>query len=148
MRKLEKIIDSIKPRKVISVGDVISRSILKSGLPLDVYIVDNRSMRKPVKEKEMDANVRKVLHLVNPPGAISKDSWRIIDEAINSDDLVKILVEGEEDLLTIVATILAPINSIVVYGQPNEGIVVIKVTREAKEKMYEILNKMIYKPEN
>lgn len=146
IKKLKEIVASTKPKKVISVGDVISRSILESGLPLDIFIVDNKSMRKPIEE--INVTVNKVLYIINPPGTLSKDSWRIINEAINSNGLIKILVEGEEDLLTVVATILAPINSIVVYGQPDEGIVVIKVTREAKERMYEILNKMIYESEN
>jgi len=146
MSKLSELIESVKPKKIISIGDIVSRNILERNLPLNVFIVDNRSMRELIEP--IDASVSKVLHLINPAGAISGDSWRIIDEAINSEGLVKVLVEGEEDLLTIVAALLAPVNSMVVYGQPNEGIVVINVTEEVKKEMREIINKMIYEPEN
>ncbi|MBS7634166.1 GTP-dependent dephospho-CoA kinase family protein [Candidatus Bathyarchaeota archaeon] len=146
MSRLGELIDLVKPREIISIGDIVSRSILEKSLPLNIFIVDNKSMRELIEP--INANVSKVLHLINPAGTISRDSWRIIDEAINSEGLVKVLVEGEEDLLTIVAALLAPVNSMVVYGQPNEGIVVINVTEEIKKEMREIINKMIYEPEN
>ncbi|MBS7648640.1 GTP-dependent dephospho-CoA kinase family protein, partial [Candidatus Bathyarchaeota archaeon] len=78
---------------------------------------------------------------------ITEDSWQVIGEAIKSKDSVGILVDGEEDLLAIVAVLLAPENSFVVYGQPGEGIVVIKVNEDSKRKMHEILSRMEYKPE-
>lgn len=146
MSKLSELIEFVKPKKIISIGDIVSKNILERNLPLNVFIVDNRSMRELIEP--VNASVSKVLHLINPAGAISGDSWRIIDEAINSEGLVKVLVEGEEDLLTIVAALLAPANSMVVYGQPNEGIVVINVTEEVKKEMREIINKMVYEPEN
>jgi len=52
------------------------------------------------------------------------------------------LVEGEEDLLTIVAVLCAPENSLVVYGQPHEGIVVVKVTEKTRETMRHIVDAM------
>jgi uncharacterized protein (UPF0218 family) len=146
MSKLSELIELFKPKKIISIGDVVSRNILEKSLPLNIFIVDNKSMRELIEP--VNAGVSKVLHLINPAGAISRDSWRIIDEAINSEGLVKVLVEGEEDLLTIVAVLLAPVNSMVIYGQPNEGIVVINVTEKVKKEMREIIDEMIYEPEN
>ncbi len=146
MSKFGELIDLVKPKKIISIGDIVSRNILEKGFPLNIFIVDNKSMRELIEP--INASVNKVLRLINPAGTISGDSWRVIDEAINSEGLVKVLVEGEEDLLTIVAALLAPVNSLVVYGQPNEGIVVINVTEEIKKEMREIINEMIYEPEN
>lgn len=146
VRELEALLGSIRPVKVISVGDVVSGNILKRGLPLDVFIVDNKSMRKPIEPLKFRAD--KTLRLTNPAGTISDGSWRIIGEAINSGGLVKVLVDGEEDLLTLVAVMMAPENSIVVYGQPDEGIVVIRVTEEAKSRIRKIIDRMEYKPES
>jgi len=146
MYKLKKMMDSTKPKKIISVGDVVSRRMLEKKLPLNIFIVDNRSMREATEPLPFKAD--KTLKLINPAGTITEDSWRIIDEAINSEGLVRVLVDGEEDLLTIVAVLLAPENSMVVYGQPNKGIVVINVTEEIKRKMREIISRMKYKPEN
>jgi len=146
MCKLEEMVNSIKPKKVISVGDVVSRSMLERKLPLNVFIIDNKSMRKNIEPLPFKAD--KTLKLVNPAGTIMKEAWQIIDEAINSEGLVKVVVDGEEDLLTIVAVLLAPENSIVVYGQPDKGVVVINVTKEIKRKMYKIVSRMRYKSEN
>ncbi|MDI6805914.1 MAG: DUF359 domain-containing protein, partial [Candidatus Bathyarchaeia archaeon] len=52
------------------------------------------------------------------------------------------IVDGEEDLLTLIAVLYAPQNSFVVYGQPYEGIVVVKVTPEKKAEVSEILKTM------
>lgn len=146
VKELEVLLRSIRPTKVISVGDVVSGNMLEGGLPLDVLIVDNKSMRKSIEPLKFRAD--KTVWLTNPAGTISDDSWRIIGEAINSEGLVKVLVDGEEDLLTLVAVMMAPENSIVVYGQPDEGIVVIKVTEEAKSKIRKIIDRMEYKPES
>ncbi|MEM1550928.1 MAG: GTP-dependent dephospho-CoA kinase family protein, partial [Candidatus Bathyarchaeia archaeon] len=123
----------------------VSKSLLEGGLKVDVFIIDNRAMRKPIEPVNYRAD--KTLYLSNPAGAITDDSWQIIREAINSNGLVKVLVDGEEDLLTIVAVLLAPENSIVMYGQPGEGVVVINVNRESKEKVHEVIRRMEYKPD-
>ena len=145
INKLGKIMKSIKPKKIISVGDVISKSMLEKRFPLNIFIVDNKSMRKVMEPLSFKAD--KTLKLVNPAGTITEESWRIIGEAINSKGLVRVLVDGEEDLLTIVAVLLAPENSMVVYGQPNKGVVVINVNKEIKRKMHDIISRMKYKPE-
>jgi uncharacterized protein (UPF0218 family) len=38
--------------------------------------------------------------------------------------------------------IQAPANSLVIYGQPHEGIVAIKVTAQTKKKMQKIIDAM------
>jgi len=146
VEKLRELIDSIKPEKIISIGDVVSESMLRNGLKVDVFIVDNRSMRKP--REPLHFKVDKILTLTNPAGTINSEAWHVIGEAINSMGLVKVLVDGEEDLLTMVAVLLAPENSIVVYGQPGEGAVVIKVDEKSKKRISEILDRMERKPEN
>ncbi len=146
MKKLKKIIRSTKPRKIISIGDVVSKNMLERKIPLNVFIVDNRTMRKQVEPVLFKAD--ETLRLVNPAGTIKENSWRIIGEAINSDGLVRVLVDGEEDLLTIVTVLLAPEGSLVIYGQPGEGVVVINVNGETKRKMRDIISKMQYKSEN
>ncbi|MEM1586534.1 MAG: GTP-dependent dephospho-CoA kinase family protein [Candidatus Bathyarchaeia archaeon] len=145
LEAISKIIKDNKPSKIIAVGDIISRSLLEGGLRVDVFIVDNRSMRKPIEPINYGAN--KILRLSNPAGTITKASWQVIREAINSNGPAEVLVDGEEDLLTIVAVLLAPDNSIVMYGQPGEGAVIINVNKKAKEKMYEIIGRMEYKPD-
>jgi len=53
-----------------------------------------------------------------------------------------VIVDGEEDLLTLVTVLSAPDDALVVYGQPHKGIVVVKVTKETREKMHRIMDAM------
>ena len=52
------------------------------------------------------------------------------------------VVDGEEDLLTIVAVLLAPYGSMVMYGQPKQGVVVLEVKEEVKKRFREIIGRM------
>jgi len=54
----------------------------------------------------------------------------------------QIFVDGEEDLAVLPAMILAPDASIIIYGQPDEGIVLIKVDEEMRNRAKDILKKM------
>ena len=55
---------------------------------------------------------------------------------------VKVQVEGEEDLFTPLAVALAPDKSLVVYGQPNQGLVAVTVNRETRRKVQLVLDAM------
>ena len=50
-----------------------------------------------------------------------------------------VIVDGEEDLLALVAISVAPDGSLVVYGQPNEGLVLVPVTSQKKKEIADIL---------
>ena len=52
-----------------------------------------------------------------------------------------IKVKGEEDLLALPAILLAPLHSIMLYGQMDMGIVMVEVTEEKKKEVMEILKK-------
>jgi hypothetical protein len=54
----------------------------------------------------------------------------------------RIIVEGEEDLAVIPLICLLPENSLVVYGQPDEGVVAIRVTEDKKILIHDILGRM------
>jgi len=140
MKALKELIEKEKPSKVISVGDTVSDSMTRHGISLQVLIVDNKVMRKPVQPIAVDTD--QTLHLKNPPGTLTEEAWIVIREALRGKRRTKVLVDGEEDLLTLVAVLCAPENSLVVYGQPHEGIVVIKVTERARETMRRIVDAM------
>jgi uncharacterized protein (UPF0218 family) len=140
MKKLKAIIKKDKPSRVISVGDIVSQHMLDFGLPLDVLIVDNKTMRKAINPIVVD--VDQTLYAKNPSGTITEDAWNIIRDAIGYEGRTKVMIDGEEDLLTVVAVLYAPEDALVVYGQPNVGIVAVKVTEERKENMRRIVDLM------
>ena len=51
-------------------------------------------------------------------------------------------VDGEEDLATLPAILVAPKGASVVYGQPGEGMVLVQVDREATERARDLLTRM------
>jgi len=140
MERLKEIIDDEKPSAVISVGDIVSRHMIEHGLVLNVLIVDNKTMRKQIQPIIVD--VDQTLFAKNPPGTISDEAWAAIKSAVEHEGRIKVMIDGEEDLLTIVTVLSAPEGALVVYGQPHKGIVVVKVTKEQKEKMRRIVDAM------
>lgn len=130
MKRLSNVIDREKPAKILAIGDTVTLSMAKHGVSADVYVVDNKVMRKPISPVSLETG--DVVHVRNPPGTITPEAWEAIQKAAKQSSIIKIVVEGEEDLLTLPAIIHAPEGSIVVYGQPNVGIVLVRVTARKK----------------
>jgi uncharacterized protein (UPF0218 family) len=86
--------------------------------------------------------VEKTVYVDNPQGTITQEAIYAVKEALEGDEHTHIVVRGEEDLLTLIAVLYAPENAFVVYGQPNFGIVVVKVTSQKKAQAQEFLNAM------
>jgi len=140
MGKMERIVKREKPPKIISVGDIVSRNLHEYQIVPQLSITDNKHMRRKIKPRVFTG--KNAVYVKNPKGTITNEAITAIREAMESDEYSHIIVDGEEDLLTIVAVLYAPENALVVYGQPFEGIVVIKVTREKKDSVMEILKAM------
>jgi len=134
-----------KPPLVILVGDFCVNDALKSGFIADIAIIDRINLRKPYEE--ISIHNAKVIKIKNPPAVITVKSWKQIRKAIKQQQRSKkkplvLMVEGEEDLLVLPAVIEAPEGSFVVYGQPYEGIVLIKVTANTKFKCMKFIERM------
>jgi uncharacterized protein (UPF0218 family) len=127
------------PPKVVLVGDTISRHAMEAGIHADLVIVDNKEMRR--SSMPVSLGTRKKVGLINPQGTIAANSWDIISRALESEDCA-VVVEGEEDLLVLVAVSVAPIRSLVIYGQPNAGIVLVRTSVEKKHEVAQVLAQM------
>lgn len=140
LKRLKELVDKERPLTIISVGDIVSRNMIEHGISPNLLIVDNKVMRKPVQPIKVDTD--QTYQADNPPGTITDEAWTAIRRAIEQKGRTKVMIKGEEDLLTVVTVLSAPLDSLVVYGQPHVGIVVVKVTEETKERMQRILNAM------
>jgi uncharacterized protein (UPF0218 family) len=138
-KQISQLIALRKPPRVVFVGDAVSRNATAKGLRRDVMIIDNKEMR--VQTKPLEAAVRRTFRVRNEPGTISSNAWAAVDEAVRSGNAVMI-VDGEEDLLTLVAMAVAPLGSFVIYGQPGEGVVLVEVDGEARKKAHSFLEGM------
>ena len=132
---------------VIAVGDATSQLLLNMGLIPFLYIIDGQEKRQkrstplPVGQEEIEICTE--IRVKNNAGEISDESFDLIKYIF--DDLktpIRLVVEGEEDLLVLPVCLFAPQNSVVMYGQPNEGLVIAEITDEVREKVQKIVNQM------
>ena len=138
----ENIIKEISPESVlITVGDRTTENMLQLGLKPQIQIIDGLEKRNRRVVPTDDA-VNTNLSCRNPPGEITEGSIQVIQKAFSSEPPVRITVDGEEDLLVLPVCIFAPENSVVMYGQPNEGLVIVHITPEIRAKVQKILDAM------
>lgn len=113
--------------KVIVVGDETYKNIQKVGIEPSLAIIDLKTKREEIK-----GDIKDAVRVKNPKGMITAELWDVIRESI--DDGKIIVVEGEEDLAVLPCVLEADWDDVVLYGQPDEGIVFINITEEVKEK--------------
>jgi len=138
-RVLKEVIAREHPTKIILVGDTISRNAAQTGIRADVMILDN--LEKRTKASKWAFRPKKIIKASNMAGRIEAQARKVVEQAIHGEgDLVEI--EGEEDLLALVAVLSAPEGSLVVYGQPGEGIVLVRVSQAKKTETQRLLDQM------
>ena len=138
----ENIIKKISAESIIiTVGDRTTENMLQFGLRPQIQIIDGLEKRNQCVVPT-DDTVNTNLSCRNPPGEITDESIQVIQKAFSCESPVRITVDGEEDLLVIPVCIHAPENSIVMYGQPNEGFVIVTITPEIRAKVQKILDVM------
>ena len=138
----ENIIKKISAESIIiTVGDRTTENMLQLGLKPQIQIIDGLEKRNQ-RIVPADDIVNTKLSCKNPPGGITEESIQVIQKAFSCEPPVRITVDGEEDLLVIPVCIHAPENSVVMYGQPNEGLVIVQVTPEIRAKVQKILDAM------
>jgi len=120
-------------RPLMTVGDMVSFTLLDNGLEPDLVVYDLQTERRPYtslmakleKMNGVDARVK------NPAGQITTELVREIALALERNVPTKLLVEGEEDLAALACVAMAPPGSCLVYGVPGKGMALIRVDEEA-----------------
>ena len=125
---------------VISVGDRTTEKMINFGLIPSLQIIDGQEKR----EKREPPTLKNATELIveNPAAEITPQSVSIIKKAFTLKPPVRLFVVGEEDLLVLPVCIHAPENSVVLYGQPNEGLVIVNITTEIRNKAQTLLDLM------
>ena len=139
MSALSRTISQTRPRRITAVGDVVSRETLVAGIDVNLRILDYISMRRPTAAFKL--KVKKTYHVKNPAGAISLEAWETIKRAMKDEEAL-IVVEGEEDLLALPCIAESPDDSLVLYGQPSKGLVVVETNPKVKSEASLIMNRM------
>lgn len=147
-KAIDEAIRASKGKLIIAVGDVTTKAFLDAGRVPDVSIIDGRVGRRPYKEsRSIMAQLRKGVpfeanrQIKSGPGYISRSAIEAIRRRI---PLIEI--RGEEDLLVLPAVIHAPLDAMVYYGQPDEGMVEVVVTPEIKKTAEKLLKRFSTAP--
>jgi len=145
MRLLKNELNSNNPTRIISVGDITTYTLIEADILPDICIVDHLTCRARISDdvlKRIHHPVYLEVSVENPAGSITSDLILCIKKAVRSGNPTLIFVQGEEDLAVMPAVIFAPTSSIVIYGQPSSGCVLINVTSEKKKEILELLKQM------
>lgn len=126
---------------VVAVGDRVTETIQETtGRSPDVFVVDGME-RRAVREIPRIAHAS-TLKAKNPAGRLTKAAMSAMKKAFAGEKPAMVLIDGEEDLLTIPAVIEAPLGAVVFYGQPLEGVVAVEVDERSKANARQILRLM------
>jgi hypothetical protein len=128
LQAAEKVRKSLGDERLIIVGDITLRNMRAVGVKPDLAILDLKSERHRREEPQLEGRVVKVR---NPAGTISAELWESIHEAVEKPGTI-ILVDGEEDLAVLPCILEADWDTVILYGQPGEGIVLVRVDEEKK----------------
>ena len=132
---------SLGQNMLIAVGDVTVRTMLEMDITPDIALIDGQTKRTHLAEEDrVDASsFSRHLRAENPPGQLTPSLLTALQQAVDEEEPCLIDVEGEEDLAPLYAHLLAPIGSIVVYGQPRQGVVVQLTSLATKERCRRLL---------
>ncbi len=143
---LVKYIKKHQPKILISIGDIVSYSLIKNNLIPSITIVDFYSKKKVI-DNEIKKFINYVFHFktVNQRSTLTKNSVETIQKAVKEfltkKRFQKIFVKGEEDLLVLPAIIFSPLKCLVVYGHWQHGVIVVEVSVKMKDKAIKLLKR-------
>ncbi|MCL1979127.1 MAG: GTP-dependent dephospho-CoA kinase family protein [Methanomassiliicoccaceae archaeon] len=133
-----KVID--KKSKMITVGDVVSLTVVKQGVVPDLSIYDGMTERKEMTE--FAALVKNEgwgeTAVKNEAGTITAELITAIRNALNGNKEI-IRVEGEEDLAVIPCMLLSPEGTNIIYGWPGKGMKLIVTDENIRKKAQYLL---------
>jgi len=134
-------IEFLFTKMLITVGDIVTATAVRHKIVPKVAVIDFKTKRNepivPLPSK-WERNVK----VKNPPGCISVELWNSIDEALRAKGNTLIEVDGEDDLASVPAIILAPEGAIVIYGVPDKGIAVYEVGENLKKNVVNLIQKI------
>ncbi|MFQ3320107.1 MAG: hypothetical protein ACI8UR_001172 [Natronomonas sp.] len=129
---------------IIAVGDMVTYHLLQANRRPDVALVDGKTKRERVGREVLDAidGFDHQIQVENPPATLTDELLEALAEAIDHPGTLVITVEGEEDLAALPAALAAPDDAAIVYGQPDEGMVLAPVDEDVRARCRDLLERM------
>ncbi len=129
---------------IAAVGDMVTYHLLEAGRLPDLALVDEQTKRSAV-DSEVAAAIAGfdcTVDVDNPAGTITRELLVALCAGLDGDETTLINVEGEEDLAALPAVLSISTGGSVVYGQPDEGMVLVTPDTVVRERARSILVRM------
>lgn len=120
---------------IILVGDSTIEKFIANNWPFNISVYDRRIQRHQAHGITLE--LKPDLSVNNPAGSITPNLAESIRSLLRFDSVKPkyLFVDGEEDLAVIPAAMLAPLGSVVYYGQPKVGLVEIVSSENVKAQL-------------
>lgn len=133
---------------IVAVGDVVTYHLLEAGHVPAVALVDERTKRAAVEESVREtvfdaSSFTETVTVENPAATLTAALLDALADALaDTDRTTLIVVDGEEDLATLPAVLGVPDGASVVYGQPDEGMVLASADDATRQRVRSLLERM------
>jgi len=129
---------------LVAVGDMVTYHLLSAGRVPDLALVDEKTKRSAVDSEVADAitGFDRTVEIENPAGTLTRELLDTTRDGLDSNATTLVDVAGEEDLAALPLVLLVPEAASVVYGQPDEGMVLVTPDTDVRERVRSILSRM------
>ena len=124
-------------RTFCCVGDVVTQNAFRFGLTPAVSVIDGVTKRSHVVTLPKFSG--RTFTVSNPAGTITEELCDALRTAYSMRPSL-VLVEGEEDLAVLPLIEMLPDSAVILYGQPDEGVVFCEVNSSLRKKAAELLS--------
>ncbi|WP_276260297.1 GTP-dependent dephospho-CoA kinase family protein [Haloglomus litoreum] len=139
-------------RPLIAVGDIVTYHLLTGQARPAVALVDGKTKREAVTAEVREAidtgAFDRHVTVRNPAATLTagllEELRAALDRATAGEGQSTVIevTEGEEDLAALPALAIAPDGAGIVYGQPDEGMVLATVDDGAREGVWDLMERM------
>lgn len=130
-----------------AVGDMVTYELKKRGLSTALSVIDGITQRKALNDEIIRSILEKErIYAPNEKGTIQNDAIKAISSMFNighNKAIKQLYINGEEDLLTLIMVLLAPLGAHVWYGQQGVGAIDVRVTEKKKQTVYNLLRQFV-----
>lgn len=133
------------------VGDESSKRAITFGRYPEIIVIDYRTRREFPKNEYIKffskVGTYERFYVVNPPGTITPELWRCLHrvmEAVNAGMRAMVIVDGEEDLVSIPMIVLLPKGWYLMYGMPGMGVQTLYIDDDIRERALKALHIMMH----
>lgn len=134
---------------IVSIGDRTTERLRELRIFSNLEIVDGREKRaaRSSGATAFSGSSDRLLNANNPAGSLTDEALGAVSkclELVKSDPKksVRLEVTGEEDLLTLPVLAFFPEHTIILYGQPDEGLVIVGAMGDARDLARKVLASM------